>query len=354
MNTHRLPDRRATFLLTALLLTTSRLAAAAPTEAERRIDAEAIFKRAIEFLDAKDYGHACPMLEEVVALQPQGVGAKLRLADCYIGAGKLASAYAILEEAASLAAAASQVDRATDASNSAKALESRLSRLTIVVGPSASSIPGLVVTRDGSALSPSLFNVPIALDGGLHIVRATAPGYAPFERSVEVPSEGGAPTLELVLTPAGTEAAADPPVPDLTGATAHEDRAPAKEEGARSGAIAPARVAGIVVGAGGFVLGAIGIGVGVAGFIAANDAAAAYAAAPDKASAAKHESEYSAANDQATAGWVVAGLGGAAAVTGIILIAASPNKAPGGSSAGLTVDAWAGQHGAGLSFRGVW
>jgi thioredoxin-like negative regulator of GroEL len=65
--------------------------------------AQALYDKAVEQMAAKSFAEACPKLEEVTRLMPEGLGAKLTLAECYEGQGKLASAwlqYALVEAAA--------------------------------------------------------------------------------------------------------------------------------------------------------------------------------------------------------------------------------------------------------------
>src|SRR5262245_25783154 len=62
--------------------------------AAKLTEAEALYDAATKAMDGNDYAAACPKLEEVVRLVPHGVGARLTLARCYEGAGRLASAHA--------------------------------------------------------------------------------------------------------------------------------------------------------------------------------------------------------------------------------------------------------------------
>lgn len=294
---------------------------AEPTEAEKRTAAEAIFVQANELLSKKDYADACPKLEEVVKLQPVGVGAKMTLADCYLALGKLASAHAMFGAAASLAAQANQPDRASSAQDRAQSLEPRLSKLTIVVPPAVASLPGLQITRDGSPVIPATFNLTLATDGGRHVIRASAPHKKDFEQTVDVADEGVALEVTIGLpddVAAGPTGGSLFPPPSDGG---HPIEGPS--------GMSPVRIGGFVTGGVGVVLAGVGVGVGVTGILATNDAADAFSEANargDEQAAATARDDHDAADTQTAAGWVVTGIGGAAIVAGVVMIVAAPSS----------------------------
>src|SRR5262245_14421848 len=111
--------------------------------------AQALYEQAVAAMDKKDYASACPSLEEVVRLIPEGVGAKLTLAECYEGAGRLASAWTGYALAEAAAAKENQREREQKAHARAEALKPKLARLTIVVPEAVRALPGLAITRDG-------------------------------------------------------------------------------------------------------------------------------------------------------------------------------------------------------------
>ncbi len=91
--------RSTSFLATASLVSASALRAssafAQPIDARTMATAQALHDQGLKALDAKDYATACPKLEEVVRLVPDGLGARLSLAECYEGADRLASAWTV-------------------------------------------------------------------------------------------------------------------------------------------------------------------------------------------------------------------------------------------------------------------
>jgi tetratricopeptide (TPR) repeat protein len=158
---------------------------------------QALYEEAMRALDAKDYATACPRLEDVVKLVPQGVGARLQLAECYEDAGKLASASATYKLAATLAAQAKQPRRQQLAQDRADALEPRLATLMIVVGEGVRSLAGVEITCDGAPVMPSQWGVAVPIDKGRHVITATAARKAPWQRVIEVSADGVIDTLLL-------------------------------------------------------------------------------------------------------------------------------------------------------------
>ena len=78
----------------------------------------------------------------------------------------------------------------------ARALEPRLSTLTIVV-PESVRTEGLRVERDDHGRTQASWSTPMPVDGGEHLVRVTARGKEPFESTVAIAKEGDAHTVEI-------------------------------------------------------------------------------------------------------------------------------------------------------------
>jgi hypothetical protein len=74
-------------------------------------------------------------------------------------------------------------------------LEGRIPTLDISVTPSA---PGLAVKIDDAAIAPAMVGTSIPIDPGSHTVAATADGFAPAQRSVQI-AEGSHGSLALEL-----------------------------------------------------------------------------------------------------------------------------------------------------------
>jgi tetratricopeptide (TPR) repeat protein len=246
--------RQLTAVALALCLS-NRAFAGEPTEAEKRTMAEAIFEQASTAMAAQDYATACPRPEEVVALQPNGIGARIKLGECYEASGRLASAHASYAQAASMATIAGQNDRAAAAQASAGALEPRLSRLTIRVSAELAQLPGLSVMRGSAPITPALFNTAIAVDGGRHTVVAAADGRRPFTASIDIDASGAAQEIVIAL-PLSERSPVAPEAGAPSAGVASDSEPPA---------MPPVRIGGIVVGAVGLALAGVGIGVAVVG-----------------------------------------------------------------------------------------
>jgi tetratricopeptide (TPR) repeat protein len=159
-----------------------------------------------------DFQAACPKYAESHRLDPQ-LGALLHVADCYERVGQFARAWSGFREAAELAEKRGDARHAVARARAA-ALEPRVSRLTVIV-PVASRIPGLALFVDGVELGNASWELSLPVDGGAHRIRATAPGYEPFETAVQVTAEGDrqeltVPALTRTRTPTTTPGGPNP------------------------------------------------------------------------------------------------------------------------------------------------
>ena len=215
--------------------------------------AQKAFDEGMKLLDQGKAAEACPKLEESQRLDP-AMGTQFRLAECWEKLGRTASAWALFRQVVSEAQAAGRDDRAAHATARATALEPRLTRILIVVAPSA-RVPGLIVRRDGAVVDEAQWGRGVAVDPGSHLVSATAPGKKTWEQEQQARSG----TLEITipgLEPGdGAPAAARPSVPvPAIDAPPHPD--------------APHRSLAPGLGLGGAAL--VGIGAGIALVAAAN------------------------------------------------------------------------------------
>lgn len=313
-------------------------ALAQPSEATRRADQ--LFQEGRKLLDAGDAAAACPKFEESQRLDP-GLGTLLNLADCYERTGRLASALTAFRSAEEQARTSGEKKREQAAADRARALEGRVARVTITLAP-GDRPPGFEVRRGGAVVAALDLGRPIAVDPGTVTIEATAPGYAPFQRSLTVGNSASRLQLDIpVLAPVDGPPPDDhdphdrpppPPPPDHT-----PDATPAVtrvDPGAGR-----RRIAYAVGGAG-----VVGLGAGVAvGLIARGryrdadcpDGVCVDQAALDKANAARRLGNI---------GTIVGVVGAAAAATGVVLWLTAPRAhaveiAPsaGPDGAGVTV-----------------
>ncbi len=279
-----------------LLLASFPLDAHADDDAARRAAAQALFDQASALMDKHDYASACPKLEEVARLQPGKVGTLVALAECFAGAGRVASAWTTYRQAADRAAALSD-PRAADAQRSADALASRLPHLAVHVDARTKGLPGLDVLRDGVRLGSGAWETPIPIDPGEHVIEARAPDQAPLRATVTL-AEGESKDVAIALQP---------------------------EQAAHAKRARPA--AGFVVGG----VGLLGLGVGgVLGIVtlakvgSSNAGSACMGGTHDQGDVSACNAQRDAARALQTGGILAAAVGGVALGTGAVLLGTAP------------------------------
>ncbi len=179
----------------------------AEANAEAKAAAQQLYDDAGKLMHAQQWSEACPKLEASQKLDP-GTGTAYRLAYCYAGAGKTASAWAMFVEVEG-AARRSNDRRADDAATQAKLLEPKLARMLIEVAPEQRA--GIEIRRDGKALDPTLWSSAVPIDPGEHTIDAAKPGKQPWQTKITVTDGPGVTTVHV---PALADAPASPPGPD--------------------------------------------------------------------------------------------------------------------------------------------
>jgi hypothetical protein len=169
---------------TALGIIAAIVAAAGPAHAQSndlKGLAEQLFTQARNLIKADKWAEACPKFEASLNYDPV-LGTRLNLAACYEHVGRLASAWSLYRESSELAKQVGDEKRRAYALKQASALEPRLAKMTISV-PDSSPV-GLVVTRDGTQIDTSALNIALYVDAGPHELKASAPGFESFTRTV--------------------------------------------------------------------------------------------------------------------------------------------------------------------------
>ena len=174
--------------------------------------AEELFREGRRLAKEGNFVEACPKFEGSQSLDP-ATGTLLNLADCYEKVGRTASAWAAFLEVAELSRKEGNSKRTELAEQRARALEPRLSRLTINV-PAASRLPGLLVLRDASTLPEATFGLALPVDPGKHEIVAIASGHERWITVVEVAADGARVTVDVPpLTRTPEPPVAPPPAP---------------------------------------------------------------------------------------------------------------------------------------------
>lgn len=231
--------RRRGFLFAsgvALVLT------AAPAFANDPAAAQALFEQAQALMRQERWAEACPKLEESQRLDP-GDGTVLHLAACREHEGKIATAWALYEDALVAAKRSNNKGRLKIAQERIEFLEPRLHRLRVKVTSGDRKLPGFKVVRDETPIRAALWNDAFPVDPGPHTIAASADGYQKWSRTIDVPRESGETTIEI------------PPLSPEPAKTPSEE-----PRGAEDGAGDTQRTVGLVlggVGAAGLVTGVI-------------------------------------------------------------------------------------------------
>lgn len=165
--------------------------------------AQALFDQGKKLMGEKKYAEACAKFEESQKLDP-GLGTQTNLAICYEALGRTASAWSLYLEVAGTAKATNQTEREKKARDAAKALEPKLSKLTIEV---VSPAEGLEVKRNGQPVGQATWGTPIPVDPGEIKISAVAPGRQLWETSITIDKPGDSkvtiPELEQGQPPPG-------------------------------------------------------------------------------------------------------------------------------------------------------
>lgn len=317
--------RTARALCIAAALLAPPLAAHADDGTEK---AQALFDKALELMEAGNYGAACPPLERSYTLDPRP-GALFTLAECELKRGRIARAFARYDEYLEMYAAlppdkrAKQGDRIKVARAARDALDKRVPRLKIVLP--AKMPKGMVVERDGAVFDPKMSDFAVPVEPGPHRIAATTPGMKPWEQLVDVP-EGAS---IIVVVPAADGVAAPPRAERKAAPVAPP--APAPPKGPSPQRVAAFAVTGVALA--GFVVGAITGGMAIAkkGVVDANCGIA------GDPTACNHEGKL-AADSLKSLGLVSTvgfGIGVAAAVTGTFLFVTEPTDHPPGATGAI-------------------
>lgn len=297
--------------------------AQSPDETQRRAIAQALFDEAQKLMESGNFSPACIKLEEVVRLSPGKIGAVMTLAKCYEGEGKLASAWSRYRNAADAAKVAGD-PRAKDAQKKVEELDSKVPRLTIVVGLKAGAVVGLRVMRDGSEVSAAQWGVAIPVDPGDHHVEATAPGKQAFVTDVTL-AAGATTTLEIA------ELVEPQPVPTVTAQPTAAPTPSVVVTTIPTADAGPSKVLGLPPRTWGFVIGGVGtLGIvagAVAGAVALGQHDALAAQCLNRFCGADKRADIAAYETTGLVSTVGFAAGGALAAAGLVIWLVSPSAA---------------------------
>jgi hypothetical protein len=302
-------------------------------QAANEAAARSLFNDGRKLLKGGEYAEACPKLEAASKLF-QSAGIFLNLGDCHEKLGRMASAWTEFGDAAALAERTNRTTEAREARRRQAALEPKLAHLTINV---SNAVPGMIVRRDGAEIDTAAWGAAIPVDPGEHEIRVEASGYEPWTVTVivklprqTVPVE--VPELKPVPPPPPA------PAPEVAAAAASTGPPPAGE------APPPSRGSVVVdwtlVGAGAV----LAIGGGILMQVEAGRASDSRANYDD--------GEFNSTKTPWAIGLTGVIAGGAAAATGVILLATRHHEAP--PATGLRATPWVASRSGGFQLGGSW
>jgi hypothetical protein len=179
----RAVPRRQTAAAVVLALATG-VSPSLGQDARGQAAGRALFNEGVALFNKGDFESACPKLEASLKQFP-GIGTRGKLAECYEKLGRVASAYQAYREVAQLATRSGDPAREQIASERAKALEPKLSYVTVVLPP-ANDVPGIAITRNGRTVERTKLGSAEIVDAGDIAVEASAPGKKTWNGHVAV------------------------------------------------------------------------------------------------------------------------------------------------------------------------
>ncbi len=232
--------------------------ASAQGDPQKAATAASLFDQANAAMEQKNYATACPLYERVVDLIPDGVGAKLALAECYEASGRLASAYGMYVATEGAALRQNQPERVQKARERKEALKPRLAYLVIEVPDAVKQAPGFTLKKDNADVVGAELGAPVPVDRGEHVLLTSATNRANWEKRFSV-NDGERITVRIELGPEGQSGTVTTgPKGDV------QVVPPAGGKGkTEKNFFSPLRIAGLGIGITGVVGAAIGIGLGV-------------------------------------------------------------------------------------------
>jgi hypothetical protein len=180
--------------------------------------AQALFDQGRKLMAQERWAEACPKLEESQRLDPAG-GTVLHLALCREHEGRIATAWALYQDALSQAKHDGRKDRAKVAQERIDALAPRLPKLRVRVPPTMRRAEGLSIMRDDVLVGEAQWGEQIPIDPGAHVLSAKASGRKPWTLRLDVPARGQEVLVDVPVLELDTHAEGDAARPDAAAAT---------------------------------------------------------------------------------------------------------------------------------------
>lgn len=149
--------------------------------------AQALFDQGRKLMAQERWAEACPKLEESQRLDPAG-GTVLHLALCREHEGRIATAWALYQDALAQAKHDTRKDRAKIAQERIDALAPRLPRMRVRVAPANRRAEGFTLSRDETVVGEAQWSESLPVDPGPHVLFAKASGRKTWSVRVDVPA----------------------------------------------------------------------------------------------------------------------------------------------------------------------
>jgi serine/threonine-protein kinase len=313
----------------------------AQSEADRAA-AQTLFEEGQKLIEGGDTAAACEKFQASQELDP-ATGTQLNLAACYEKLGKTASAWINFTEIADTGSVDKR--RRKFARERAEALEPKLIRLAIEVPDPA---PDMTLMRGEVKVPKATWGTAIPVDPGTYDLVAKAPGYLPWRETIEVAGEGETMDVTVPALVIDESAAQD----DET-VTPEPKPRPDEAEGGSGQTIAGITL--LVVG---------GVGIGVGGVLAglahskaseSNDFCGAAVGGANGDECTQEGVDLRSSAQGMQIGYFVSfGVGGAAAIAGLITLLTAPSSSDDGADdvGGITIRPTLGPTGSGFGVAG--
>lgn len=200
-------------LLAAVAFALSLATVATRARAADPATAQALFDQGRKLMAQERWAEACPKLEESQRLDPAG-GTLLHLALCREHEGRIATAWALYQDALAQAKHDARKDRAKIAQERIDALAPRLPRLRVRVPAVDRRIEGFTVSRDDVVVGEAQWGEQIPVDPGAHVLSAKANGRKPWSIRLDVAARGQEVLVDVPVLELDPRADGDAPRPD--------------------------------------------------------------------------------------------------------------------------------------------
>lgn len=307
------------FAISVAVVVTAAHAHADRTPQEKAL-AETLFREGRALVVAGKIAEGCAKLIESQRIDPS-LGTLMYVATCHEEEGKTATAWIEFTEAAQAAQRGGQKDRERIARERARALEPKLSRITITPPEGQDDV---VVVLDGVTLGKGSLGTALPVDPGQHTIEARASGRVPWVSTIEVAA--GPSSSSIAIPPLAAEPPPAPPVAEeVPVPPPPKEPAPSRSNGLRT--------AGFFVGGAGIV--AIGVGAAF-GLRASSQASDADAFCQGRFCTPEGLAGHDDAQASALVSTIAFGVGLVAVAAGVYLVLANPKAASSASrSAGV-------------------